>query len=121
LIEAAVASALSARVGAEREHEFDVSGVVGELAFGGDVAAVGVEEAGLLIDAAAVPFVLAGAVEEDDGAFGGLHAERVAFAGDLLELRWLLVFHQRHAVFGDDGAEIGLADWRKFGRGRELK
>ena len=61
------ASPLVAAGGLEGDHEFDVGGVAGKLAFGDDVVAVGVEEAGFLVDASAVPFVFVGAVEKDDG------------------------------------------------------
>src|SRR5690606_18279149 len=65
LVEAAVAPALAASGRTIREHELDVHGVVGELVLGQDVPAVGVQEAGLSVEAAAVPGVGVRAVEEN--------------------------------------------------------
>lgn len=85
LIKAGIAPALTAGGGAIGQHELHMHVVVVVFFCGADVASVGVEKFGGVVDATAGKVIFAAAVEQDRGAFWGLFAEGFAFAHDFGE------------------------------------
>ncbi len=116
LVEAAVAAALVAGVGAVRLQELEVDRVVVELLLGADVVAVGVEAVRLLVEPAAGERALFVPSNSTMAPSGGLGPERRTLAdGALQGERLAVVGLDRQGLAADRAGIVLLAGRRELG------